>query len=165
MSSLGGAGNRGISSLTIDSEDNIYIGVGMIANTDYRIIKINKSTLYTTYEIIAGGGLFVGNPSQDDNINPLQANINSLYAMDIDSFSDLYFMNLNDVRVMRFAPPPINSTKSMLSFKLINLDNGEINTNRFLYSPLDVKTVKSGGDWDTNSSEIFNGHISKISVK
>ena len=159
-----GAGNRGISSLTIDSEDNIYIGVGMIANTDYRIIKINKSTLYTTYEIIAGGGLFVGNPSQDDNINPLQANINSLYAMDIDSFSDLYFMNLNDVRVMRFAPPPINSTKSMLSFKLINLDNGEINTNRFLYSPLDVKTVKSGGDWDTNSSEIFNGHISKISV-
>ena len=84
--------------------------------------------------------------------------------MDFDSFGDLYFANLKDVRVMRLSSVAEIQKKSMLNFKLINKDTDTIVNYKYLYTPLDVREVNTGGNWDTNSSEIFNGHISRISV-
>ena len=161
-----GAGTVGISALTLDSDNNIYIAVGMASNINYRIIKINKNTDYSTYEVIAGHTSdFTGNTEQDDNTDPLLARVKNIYAMDFDSYSDLYFINWTDMRIMRLASLPTTSTRKMLEFKLTNIDNGTIKSLSYLYTPLDVTSVNVGGNWPTNSSEIFNGHISKIVVK
>ena len=82
--------------------------------------------------------------------------------MDFDTFGDLYFVNLKDIREI-IITSNINE-KSMLNFKLINRDTDTTVNYKYLYTPLDVREVNTGGNWDTNSSEIFNGHISRTSV-
>ena len=158
-------GSSIIESITIDDAENLYIGVSLDSVNSSRIIKLFAYTSYTTYEVIAGNtSSFYDNTVLDDNTDPIAARLAGVYAMDFDTFGDLYFANLKDIRIMRLSPPPTLMKKSMLNFKLINRDTDTTVNYKYLYTPLDVKEVNTGGNWDTNSSEIFNGHISRISV-
>ena len=158
-------GSSIIESITIDNTENLYIGVSLDSVNSSRIIKLFAYTSYTTYEVIAGNtSSFYDNTELDDNTDPIAARLGGIYAMDFDTFGDLYFANLKDIRVMRLSPAGTIMKKSMLNFKLINKDTDTTVNYKYLYTPLDVREVNTGGNWDTNSSEIFNGHISRISV-
>ena len=165
LSGVIGGGSSVVESITIDDSENLYIGLSLDSNNSSRIIKLFSNSSYTTYSVIAGNtSVFSENTELDDNLDPLVARLSGIYAMEFDTFGDLYFANLKDIRVMRLSPPGIIVKKSMLNFKLTNKDSDRTVNYKYLYTPLDVRNVKVGGKWDTNSSEIFNGHISRISV-
>ena len=96
-------GSSIIESITIDNAENLYIGVSLNSVNSSRIIKLFAYTSYTTYEVIAGNtSSFYDNTELDDNTDPIAARLSGVYAMDFDTFGDLYFSNLKDIRVMRF---------------------------------------------------------------